>query len=280
MLAATVFAGALLIGCSAQAAAPVPLTVSVFQLRSDYAIRGAQIEIVNKSTLNLQVTKATFSSTWFSKTVSSPSAPTQLLAKSTTDFRVALADPLCSVTKPTPMVQIEYTRPDGSHGETTVVPTVPFDSLGLVHAQDCARVDFEKVARITTASVLRLDSADPGAGASAGRRAALVDVTFTPTGAPGSVTLHTTEDTTLLAQREGTLRTFGLTLSAASAPTMITLDYVPASCLEHRVAEDKVGTLIPMRVDAGPYTNALFSVPVSPALKAALLDWVGVYCGW
>jgi len=110
--------------------------------------------------------------------------------------------------------------------------------------------------------------------------AALLDLTFTPTGAPGSVTLHSTEDTTLLAQREGPLRTIDLTLTAASPPTTVTLDFVPEGCLQHRIAEDKIGTLIPLRVDAGSYRNALFSVPVSPAVKDALFTWVGAYCGW
>jgi hypothetical protein len=105
-------------------------------------------------------------------------------------------------------------------------------------------------------------------------------VTFTPTGAPGSVTLLSTEDTTLLSQREGTFRTIGLTLTAASAPTTVTLDYVPEGCLQHRVAEDKVGTLIPMRVDAGPYSDVLFLMPVPAAAKGELLTWVGDYCGW
>jgi len=120
--------------------------------------------------------------------------------------------------------------------------------MSVVHGQDCAQQDFEKVAKISVAPALRFDP--PAAdGATGGKRAALLDLTFTPTGAPGSVTLLSTEDTTLLAQREGTFRTFDLTLTSASAPTTITLDYVPEGCLQHRVAEDKIGTLIPLRVD-------------------------------
>lgn len=280
MLVAALLAATALSGCSAPAQKPIALKVAVFQLRSDYAIRGAQIEITNPGKLDLRVTAATFSSSWFANTVSSPSAPTQLLAGSTTDFRVALADPLCEAQKAAPVVQVKYTRPDGSRGETTVTPTIPFDSISLVHAQDCSRVEFEKVATITIAPELRFDPANTGSGADGGKRAALIDVTFTPTGVAGSVTLHNTEDTTLLAQREGTLRSIELTLTAASAPTTLTLDYVPAGCLQHRVAEDKIGTLIPMRVDAGPYRNALFLVPVSAAMKGALLVWVGSYCGW
>lgn len=271
-------AGLSLSGCSAPAAKPVDLTVSVFQLRSDYAIRGAQIEITNRSSHDVTITSATFGSAWFAKTVSSTSTPNALPSKSTTDFRIALAAGRCDASKAAPVVQVRYQRSDGSTGAATVTPRIPFDSLSIVHGQDCAQQDFEKVATITVAPALRFDP--PAASGAGVKRAALLDLTFTPTGAPGSVTLRTTEDTTLLAQREGTLRTFDLTLSAASAPTTITLDFVPEGCLQHRVAEDKIGTLIPLRVDAGPYRNALFSIAAPTAVKNALLDWVGEYCGW
>ncbi len=280
MLAVALLAAAALSGCSAAAQTPVVLKVAVFQLRSDYAVRGAQIEITNPSGVDLQVTSATFGSNWFATTVSSPSAPTRLSALSTIDFRVALAAPLCAASKAAPVVHVKYTSPDGSRGEATVTPTIPFDSISLVHAQDCSRAEFEKVATISVAPTLRFAPAEAGGTGVGSSRAALVDVTFTPTGEAGSVTLQSTEDTTLLAQREGTIRTIGLTLTATSAPTTVTLDYVPASCLAHRVAEDKIGTLIPMRVDAGPYHDALFLAPVPASLKGALLDWVGVYCHW
>lgn len=268
--------GLALAGCSSPAEKPVALSVSVYQLRSDYAIRGAQIEITNRSALDLHITSATFGSAWFAQTVSSTSTPNQLLAKSTTDFRVVLAAGRCEAAKAAPIVHLSYTRPNGSTGTATVTPTIPFDSISVVHGQDCSQQEFEKVAKISLAPALRFD---PPVAAD-GKRAALLDMTFTPTGAPGSVTLHTTEDTTLLAQREGPLRAIDLTLTAASPPTTVTLDFVPEGCLQHRVAEDKIGTLIPLRVDAGPYRDALFSVAVSPAVKNALLNWVGVYCGW
>ncbi|MES1212094.1 MAG: hypothetical protein ABUT11_00955 [Leifsonia sp.] len=272
---AALVVGLSLSGCTPPAQ-PVALKVAVYQLRSDYAIRGAQIEITNRSPLDLQITSATFDSAWFAKAVSSPSAPNQLLAKSTTDFRITLASGRCDAARSAPIVHLRYTRPDGSTGTAKVVPSIPFDSISIVHAQDCAQQDFEKVATISIAPALRFD---PPAAAD-GRRSALLDLTFTPTGAPGSVTLRSTEDTTLLAQREGPLRTIDLTLTAASPPTTVTLDFVPEGCLQHRIAEDKIGTLIPLHVDAGPYHNALFSVSVSPAVKNALFTWVGEYCGW
>ena len=275
VLAAWLLIASALTACSA-AEKPVALSVKVYQLRSDYAIRGAQIEITNHSKVDLQITSATFGSAWFAKTVSSPSAPNPLLAGTTTDFRIVLADGRCDAARAAPVVHLRFTRPDGSSAAATVTPTIPFQSITVVHGQDCSQQEFEKVAKISLAPALRFD---PPAAAD-GKRAALLDLTFTPTGAAGSVTLHSVEDTTLLAQREGPLRTVDLTMTAASAPTTLTLDFVPEGCLQHRVAEDKIGTLIPLRVDAGPYRDALFSVAVSPAVKAALLDWVGVYCGW
>jgi len=269
-------AGLALSGCSSPAEKPADVKVSVFQLRSDYAIRGAQIEITNRGSHALTITSATFESAWFTKKVSSTSTPNEVPAKSTTDFRIALSAGRCDASKASPVVHVSYRRPDGSTGAATVTPRIPFGSLSIVHGQDCARQDFEKVATISVAPALRFDPPV----ADNGKRVALLDLTFTPTGAPGSVFLRTTEDTTLLAQREGTLRSFDLTLTAASPPTTITLDFVPAGCLQHRVAEDKIGTLIPLRVDAGQYRNALFSLATPTAVKNALLDWVGEYCGW
>jgi hypothetical protein len=282
LAAATVAAllGGALAGCSAPAEPAPDVSVKVYQLRSDYAVRGAQIEITNHGSTDLTITSARYGSAWFATTVSSPSAPNPVDAKSTVDFRVSLSAGRCSARKSADVVHLGFTRADGTTGTATIVPTIPFDSISLVHAQDCSREEFEKVATISIAPSLRFDPALAPGQADTGQRSALLDITLTPTGAPGSVTLHSTEDTTLLAQREGTIRSIEATVTAASPPTTITLDFVPEGCLEHRVAEDKVGTLIPMRVDAGPYHDALFSVPVPPAVKAALMDWVGVYCGW
>lgn len=270
-----ILATSALSACSAPHLTTPPLHVAVFQLRSDYAVRGAQIEVTNSGKLDLTITSATFSSGWFAGTVASPAAPNPLLAGATIDFRVALGEPRCDVATASPLVRLGYTRSDGSRGHQTVRPAVPFDSIATVHAQDCAQARFEKVAAISVAPALRFETTG-----STSAHAALLDVTLTPTGAPGSVTLESTADTTLLAQREGPLRSIALTLTAASAPTTITLDYVPASCLEHRVAEDKIGSLIPMRVDVGDSHNVLFLLAVSASLKSQLLDWVGIYCGW
>ncbi len=270
------FVGAVLLllsGCAAAAPPPVKLTVSVFQYRSDYAVRQAQIEIVNHSTHDLRITSASFRSDWFSRAVSSHSTPSDLDAGSTVDFPVVLPPGVCSAADVRATVSLSYRLPDGTRRSATVTPTIPFESIATVHAQDCAQREFEKVAAIGLPAAVRYQDVD-------GKPVALIDVTITPTGTPGAVVLHSTEDTTLLAQREGTLRSIEQRFDAGTPPMTITLDYVPAGCLQHRVAEDKVGTLIPFHVDAGPYRDAEFSIPLAPAVKDELLDWVGRYCGW
>ena len=270
---------AVLAGCTTTPApTPVPtpeitFDISVFQLRSDYAPRQAQIEIHNRSAIDITVTDARFESAWFDGAVSSASAPARVPAGVTTDFPVRLAHPRCTAAAASPEVTVTYRTNKGKERAVTVTPRVPFDSLGMVHASDCAELAFESVATITPASALRY--VDVG-----GRPVALLDLTIAPTGAAGAVTLRSTEDTTLLAQREGQLRTIDQTFTAASATTVITLSYTPSRCEQHVVAEDKVGTLVPIRVDAGPFSNALFTVAVSPAVKAEFYDWFARYCGW
>ncbi len=55
--------------------ATVKLSISVFQYRSDYAPRQAQIEVENLSGTDIEVTSARFDSAWFETAVSSKSAP-------------------------------------------------------------------------------------------------------------------------------------------------------------------------------------------------------------
>jgi hypothetical protein len=259
-------------GCAAAPAAPT-FSFSVFQLRSDYAPRQAQIEITNRSGVDVEITSATFESAWFAGAVTSRSTPSQVVGRGTTDFPVVLAAPKCLPANAKPVVTIRYTATNGASGSVRAIPTVPFGSLTAVHRQDCSRVAFEEVAQVSIAKTLRFETVD-------GKPIALLDVTITPTDERGSVTLHSIQDTTLLAQREGQLRSVELTFDSASPPTTITLDFVPARCEQHVVAEDKVGTVIPFHVDAGQYRDAEFGIPVSPAVKTQFLDWVGRYCGW
>jgi hypothetical protein len=259
-----------LVGCSAARSDPV--SVSVFQYRSDLAVRQAQIEVHNRGATDLTVTSATFSSDWFAGRRASRSAPSSVPAGSTIDFPVVLPAARCSPLAPRPTVTIRYRTGDGSTGSSTLTPTLPFHTITALHAEDCSLVEFQKVATIVPAEALRFEPVD-------GKQHALVDFAITPTGAAGTVSVLSSQNTTLLSQPEGELRTIGITVRAASAPTVVTLDFVPSRCEAHVIGEDKVGTIIPFRVDVGRYRNAVVMIPVPKAVKNQLLDWVGRYCG-
>lgn len=260
----------LLVGCSSRQ--PVPLSLSVFQYRSDLAARQAQIEVRNRGQVDVTVTSATFSSDWFAGLRSSLSTPSHVPSESTIDFPVALPPGRCSAKDPKPTVTIRYRTADGTTGTVTTTPKLPFHTIATLHAGDCSLAEFEKIARIAPPQTLRFQPIG-------GTRHALLDFAVTPTGGQGTVTILSSQNTTLLSQTEGELRPINLAVSAASAPTVITLDFVPSRCDAHVIGEDKVGTIIPFRVDAGPYRSAVLMIPVPKAVKSQLLDWVGAYCG-
>ena len=106
--------------------------------------------------------------------------------------------------------------------------------------------------------------------------------------ADGAFTIESARGTTLLAQLDPTTgelvnaREIGLVVDAASAPSTIELDLVPNRCDPHAIAEDKRGTIIPLRVGfagdpAGEGVGEI-AVATSPDVAAALYDFVRAAC--
>jgi hypothetical protein len=266
-LAALVTPG--IVGCAAQ---PAPaLSFAVFQNRDDYAARKAVIEIANKSRQDIEITAADFESTWYPKPVSATLLPYSLGAGRTIDFPVAMSEADCNATSALHTVTVSYRTATGATGTLSGAPELPFDSLARLYSQDCGKQSFEKVATITPATALRF--AQDGA-----YRVAQLDLTITPTGQAGSVTLVSTQSTTLLSQREGDIRPFNLTFTASSAPVTITLNLVPSRCGTHVIGEDKIGTLIPIHAITPAFPDAYFSVAVSSDVKKQFYDFVSGYC--
>jgi hypothetical protein len=257
-------------GCSSQ---PAPkLSVALFQNRADYATRRLQVEITNRGNIDVVITAATFTSPFFEGRGTAEHLPYTLVAGTTTDFPAQVPPPVCDGPDAKPSVTIAVKPTNGTEFTMTTTPEVPFNSLGALHSQDCGQQAFERVASISPAPHLRFETRD-------GTELALLDVTITPTGAAGSVTLVSTTGTTLLVPAEGEVRMLGLTFSEASPPTTLTLDFVPSRCGTHVISEDKIGTLIPFHAVAGQFSDAYFRVAVSPVAKAEFYDWVGRSCG-
>lgn len=259
----------LVAGCST---APTPrLSVALFQNRSDYATRRLQVEITNHGPGDVIITKATFVTPYFAGTGAAGHLPYTVHAGTTTDFAADVPPAVCDARSTKPSVSITGTDARGTEFSQTLVPTVPFDSLQTLHAQDCGQQAFERIASIVPAPRLRFEQRN-------GKEIALLDVLIAPTGAHGSVRLLSTTGTTLLIPVEGDLRTIDLAVTSASPPTTLTLHYVPSRCGTHVISEDKIGTLIPFHAEAGPFADAFFRVAVSPEVKSEFYDWVGRYC--
>jgi hypothetical protein len=266
---------ATLVGCTPAASVPTSLprgvTVSLFQNRSDYPIRHLEVQIHNTTKSTVTVTSGSFSSAFFSKSVAMQYMPYDLEPGDQVAFPVALAAAACDKPKPAPRVSIRFTDAKGT-GSATVTPRVLYNTLSEIHSHDCALETFEKVVAITPGSEVTWSKDASGALVSH------LDLDFTPTGAAGTVSLNSIENTTLL---DLTLNTpVPLVLSSSSAPLKLTLSAVPDRCETHALGEDKIGTVVPFHVTTSAYSNGYFGLVLSNKLKFEYYRYFALACGY
>lgn len=259
-------------------ALPDGVSVDVYQTRLDYSERQLEISITNESPADVTITHLEFDSPAFVSAVSYGRLPTTVPVGRTIDFRVDLAAPDCTATDLTPAVTIEFEQ----HGHTGMASVEPVDRLGqlpTITTEDCLASDVATIARITFADV-------PLSRASvAGRDAAELYLEVEPTGAAGSITLHTVEDTVLLFVLDPTTGTaveaipLDLEIDAASEKTTVTITLVPSRCDQHSVAEDKRGTFFPVTVTTQHRNGTLF-IATGERLRGEIFDFLADSCGW
>ncbi|MEE2569128.1 hypothetical protein V1638_06915 [Pseudarthrobacter sp. J64] len=83
--------------------------------------------------------------------------------------------------------------------------------------------------------------------------------------------------TTLLAADPAAPWPEGLQVRAGDPPRTLQLQVRPARCDPHAVAEDKVGTLLPLMVDVGGVKGTI-KAAARPELKGAIHDFVSAAC--
>ncbi len=266
---------AALVGCSAasgvQTALPAGVSVSLFQNRSDYPIRHLEVQIHNTTKSTVTIRSGTFSSTFFVKPVAMRYVPYDLEPGDQVAFPVALPAAACDRPKPAPRVTVHFTDSAG-RGTAIVTPKVLYNTLDEIHAHDCALGTFEKVVAITPGSAVTWSKDASGALVSH------LDMTLTPTGAAGSVTLNSIDNTTLLDMSLDA--TYPLVLSASSAPLTLTLSATPSRCETHALGEDKIGTVVPFHVTTSAYANGYFGLVLSNKLKFEYYHYFALACGY
>jgi hypothetical protein len=270
-----VLLGAVLAGCTSAAqqvtSLPAGVTVSLFQNRSDYPIRHLEVQVHNTTKSTVTLRAGTFSSGFFSRTVPLTYLPYDLEPGDQVAFPVALPAAACNGSAARPRVTVGFTAKQGS-GRATVTPRVLYNTLNEIHSHDCAEATFERVAKITPGSAVTWSTNASGA------LVAHLDLSFTPTGNAGRVTLNSIDNTTLLDLSLNTA--YPLVLSGSSPPHDLVLSATPSRCETHALGEDKVGTVVPFHVTTSSYANGYFGLVLSNTVKFELYHYFALACGY
>lgn len=262
---------------AASPALPEGIGVRIFQTRFDYAERMLEIAVSNDGTSDFALVSASFDSPPFTD-AARHADPLTLTPGMTRNLRVRLADAVCAGQPTGPAtVTLSWMVPGGGTASATVTPRDDTRALERISGEDCLVAAVDSVVTITPAERLRTE----GSGAEAAEGAAAsawLDVTLTPTGEAGAVTIDSVGDTTLLAPVTGTDWPVGLTIDASSPRQTISLEVRPARCDPHAVAEDKRGTVLPFAVRPGAGPAGTYNLSVGDALRGEIYAWITTLC--
>jgi hypothetical protein len=265
-----------------------PISAKVNQLRDNYSKQIVSIELTNTSDAVQTVLGARLESALFTAAISWQASPAgiELPPGQAKSLPAQLPAPVCQPAGPgqaAPDVALRV-APDeaGSAGPTAspasapeiVLPASdPYQVLARNNAEMCLAQAAEAVA------VFRLD---PGLEVAADGRTAVVRLLIAPRDAgagagAGTLTIARIDGTTLLAEDSAVPWPRDVPVHAGAASSELRLGIRPARCDPHAVAEDKVGTLLPLRVSVGGRDGVL-KVDAGQLLRGRIYDFVTAAC--
>ncbi|BCW60963.1 hypothetical protein [Arthrobacter sp. StoSoilB20] len=254
-----------------------PITVEVNQSRDQYGKQAILLQLTNTTDLPLTVTRAQLRSTLFNGDISwEPSAGSlELPPHQPKSLPAVLPAATCEASESTSAelrAQVTYSAPDKASVEEDTSASDPFGVLSRNAGELCLASEAAAVAGIVL---------DPELEVAADGRTAVVRLVITPT-APSTagkgaerITIESIDETTLLAQSPEA--PWPVNVTVGGAPQEIPLTIRPARCDPHAVAEDKVGTLLPLRVTVGDRKGVL-KIPASNDLRGRIYDFVTAAC--
>ena len=266
-----------------------PVTAEVNQSRDNYGKQIVSIQLTNTSGAALTVYGARLRSALFAGGISWQAAPDgiELPPGQTKSLPAALPAPVCedsgrsdpaptdtASTYTAPTLTLMMAPATGSTPEETVAAVDPFGVLIRNNAELCLAQAADAIAGF------RLD---PGLEVSADGLSAIVRLLIAPRDAPPSaeaaaLTIVRIEGTTLLAEDPAVPWPRAVPVRAGGDVREIRMGIRPARCDPHAVAEDKVGTLLPLRVTVAGRDGAL-KVDAGPLLRGRIYDFVTAACG-
>ncbi|PPH41826.1 hypothetical protein C5D09_16290 [Rathayibacter sp. AY1C9] len=246
----------------ARSSAPAPgVTVSVQQNRSDIAGGTMAFEVHNGSGVPIEVTAARLTDprlaaplTW--------TGGTGVPDGTSRDLRVDLPEPACPAAEAPAALEVVLAI-DG-HGERAYPADDPFSFVDALARSGC-------FARTVDADLaLRIDTSG-GAAHEPARLTITADVRGTP------LVLRSV-DATILLQPPDAADAWTLDRSVpAGTLDSVVLDAVPTRCDTHALAEDKVGTRLPMTVETAGRQGTVV-VAATPEQKGELYAFITAYC--
>ncbi|MBP1231492.1 hypothetical protein JOE40_001136 [Arthrobacter sp. PvP102] len=282
-------AGPAMQGCSPQPQAPGPLTAELNQFRDSYGTGIIEIQLSNTANEPVTVLSAEVSTSLFPAGTAwhAQAEGTEVPPGQTKSLPARLPAPACGHpgTDEPETAEGAETGPGSAPAEVTVsvrqgsttreerlTAADPFGVLARNYSELCLAQDAGEIADIGLAPDLEV---------AADGRTAVVRLRVTPrsagAGASRTLTIERIEGTTLLAEAQGNPWPRSITVATGAAPRELRLHIRPARCDPHAVAEDKVGTLLPLRADAGGRQGVL-KVAAGTVLKARIYEFVTAAC--
>lgn len=259
-----------------ESARPLQITVEVNQSRDQYGKQAIQLLFTNVSGGPLKMIAARLASPLFQGDIlwQPAGGSLELPPNQPKSVPVRLPAPVCGgkSTSQQSVAHVRYSEP-GRAGLLEVAPVAadPYGVLERNNMELCLAAEAAAVADI--ALDRRLDVAADG-------RTAVVRLVITPKETDGAVktmTIGSIDGTTLVAEPADRPWPRDVRIVQGTRPTQLRLRIRPARCDPHAIAEDKVGTLLPLHVSAGG-RQGLLKIAAGIALRAQIYDFVTAAC--
>ncbi|MFF2243724.1 hypothetical protein ACFVTM_06035 [Arthrobacter sp. NPDC058130] len=276
-----------------------PVTAEISQFRDNYSKQIIEIQLTNTTGSTLAVLGAELTSPLFAAAIAWPAhaGGIDLPPGQTKSLPAPLPAPECgspgATTGPpgtgtasgsatgAASVSLRLAQPQGGapgQADATAPAADPFGVLARNNAEMCLTREASSVATIRLAPDLEV---------AADGRTAVVRLLLQPRAADaanpggagaGELVIDRIDETTLLAEAPQAPWPRSVTLRAGGPPQEVRLGIRPARCDPHAVAEDKVGTLLPLRVRVAGREGVL-KIGAGDQLRGRIYDFVTTACG-
>lgn len=257
------------------------LSVALSQSRSDWADRIVQVDVTDDASSAVDVAEVTLTASSFSGLAVGERGRT-VRPGTTRSVSVALGAPVCAAA-PTeapedvlPSVSLLVRDEQGRESRLTLVPQDPRGHLARIQGEDCAAAAVARGAELTVDDALDVRERE-------GRLVASLTVRLRPVPGGPPVQVVQIDGTVLLAPPDGPAWSLpGLTADAGGAADERTavLEFEPARCDAHAVAEDKRGTFLGVHATVDGEPVPVFYLPVTAQVRGQIHEYIGRACGW